>query len=215
MVKKGKKSFGGRLMDNFMDKLAQRFSAQDIIAANTKAEEAEFKHMQDQIREYDECLKEMRELNLKTIEENDKLQKLTEEAVEKIQNADQIKKVAEAALAKIAEIKGEDSAPQMEALQRICDTLEESKEETKKAFDQLEESTHKECVKVFRNVQVITADEVKKQADLLSLKIDNSTETVKTSRTPIIVLLVIAIVLGAANLAASIMNLLGITVTLF
>ena len=39
-------------MDNFMDKLAQKFSAQEMIKANSQAEAEEMKLIQMQVSEY-------------------------------------------------------------------------------------------------------------------------------------------------------------------
>lgn len=55
-------------MDNFMDKLAQRFTAQEMIKANSQAETQELNKVREQIRAYDECLQEMRRINLKNVE---------------------------------------------------------------------------------------------------------------------------------------------------
>lgn len=55
-------------MDNFMDKLAQRFNAQEMIKANSQAETQELNKVREQIRAYDECLQEMRRINLKNVE---------------------------------------------------------------------------------------------------------------------------------------------------
>ncbi len=40
-------------MDNFMDKLAQKFNAQEMIKANSQAEAAEMKKLQLQVAEYE------------------------------------------------------------------------------------------------------------------------------------------------------------------
>lgn len=48
-------------MDTFMDKLAQRLNAQEIIKANTAAETAELSRMKEQIALYEEILKQVRE----------------------------------------------------------------------------------------------------------------------------------------------------------
>ena len=40
-------------MDNFMDKLAQKFNAQEMIKANSAAEAAENKRMQEQLAAYE------------------------------------------------------------------------------------------------------------------------------------------------------------------
>lgn len=58
-------------MDMFMDKLAQKLTAQEIIKANTTAEEGELKRLRDQVEEYDKCLS--------------RLQQILEESAEKLQ----------------------------------------------------------------------------------------------------------------------------------
>ena len=52
--------FGGRWMDTFMDKLAQKLNAQEMIKANSAADAEE---MKNQLREYDECLAQMQQVN--------------------------------------------------------------------------------------------------------------------------------------------------------
>ena len=78
-------------MDNFMDKLAQRFNAQEMIKANSQAEAKELERLRQQTEMYDGYLKEMRSLNLKNVEVAEQItqmagqiQKLTDQAVEKI-----------------------------------------------------------------------------------------------------------------------------------
>ena len=48
-------------MDNFMDKLAQKFSAQEVIKANSQAEAAEMKKLQLQVAEYEKICFSIRE----------------------------------------------------------------------------------------------------------------------------------------------------------
>ncbi len=50
-------------MDTFMDKLAQRLTAQEMIRANTAAETEELNQLRGQIGEYHECLKQMKAVN--------------------------------------------------------------------------------------------------------------------------------------------------------
>lgn len=47
-------------MDTFMDKLAQRLTAQEMIRANTAAETEELNQLRGQVSEYQECLRQMR-----------------------------------------------------------------------------------------------------------------------------------------------------------
>ena len=60
-------------MDNFMDKLAQKFNAQEMIKANSQAEAAEMKKLQLQVAEYEKILQEMRKLNYKNAELTEKI----------------------------------------------------------------------------------------------------------------------------------------------
>ena len=63
-----------------MDKLAQRFNAQEIIKANSQAEAQEIGRLREHLRAYDDCLQEMRKLNLKNVETAEKAQLLTKKA---------------------------------------------------------------------------------------------------------------------------------------
>ena len=51
-------------MDNFIDKLAQKFTAGEVIRANQAAEEQELRRLRQQVAEYENCLQEMRKLQL-------------------------------------------------------------------------------------------------------------------------------------------------------
>lgn len=50
-------------MDSFIDKLAQKFTAQEIIKANSSAEAAELKRAREQVQQYEACLEEMKNVN--------------------------------------------------------------------------------------------------------------------------------------------------------
>lgn len=54
--------FGGKKMDTFMEKLAHRLTAQEMIRANTAAEAEEVNHLKEQVRDYHECLAQMENL---------------------------------------------------------------------------------------------------------------------------------------------------------
>ena len=64
-------------MDMFMDKLAQKLTAQEIIRANTAADVEELNKLKNQIAEYNECLAKLQKLiddgagKLAEIREND------------------------------------------------------------------------------------------------------------------------------------------------
>lgn len=78
-------------MDMFMDKLAQKLTAQEIIKANTTAETEELNRLRNQIEEYDRCLERLQQLLDEGAEklqggatENSEINLFTEESMEKI-----------------------------------------------------------------------------------------------------------------------------------
>ena len=90
---------GGEQMDMFIDKLAQKFTAQEIIKANTTAEAEELKNLREQVEQYTACL--------------DKLKKLVDESAEKLQGneacSEEIQRLVEESIVKIQAIQ-QDSA---------------------------------------------------------------------------------------------------------
>lgn len=126
-------------MDNFMDKLAQRLTAQEMIKANSAADAAELERLQKQLAQYDACLQEMRKLSLNNTENTDKINALLDESLSKIQ-------AYEASQSGIIEV-----------------INEKANECVEKAND----FVHKENVKVYRNIQAVVVDEAKKQTEAL------------------------------------------------
>lgn len=126
-------------MDNFMDKLAQRLTAQEMIKANSAADAAELERLQKQLAQYDACLQEMRKLSLNNTENTDKINVLLDESISKIQ-------AYEASQSGIIEVINEKAN---ECVERTNDFV------------------HKENVKVYRNVQAVVVDESKKHTEAL------------------------------------------------
>lgn len=63
-------------MDNFIDKLAQKFTANEMIRANSQAEAKEIKRLKEQVEKYEAILQEMKQLNLKNVESAGKVSEL-------------------------------------------------------------------------------------------------------------------------------------------
>lgn len=79
-------------MDNFMDKITQKLNSQDMIRANAAADAAELENLEnqvtvfkEQIEKYDDCLQEMRQLNLRNIESAKEVKDLTRQAGESLE----------------------------------------------------------------------------------------------------------------------------------
>lgn len=77
-------------MDNFMDKLAQKFNAQEMIKANAQAEATEMQRLQEQVAAYESILQDMRKLNYKNSELTDKIYALVDESINKMQGTQRI-----------------------------------------------------------------------------------------------------------------------------
>lgn len=205
-------------MDMFMDKLAQKLNAQEIIRANSAADAEEMNKLKNQVEEYNDCLA--------------RLQKLIEEGTARLQSSQaesaDVKRLAEESIGKIQAIQQdstgfEELGKRLEQLEKITaelgngleqlkqDTaglgvefgelkknigelgsssgkLEERIKELGSGFDTVEkglggleegfqrlekgvqeqigtadENVHKECVKVYRNVQAVVVEESEKQ----------------------------------------------------
>lgn len=157
-----------------MDKLAQKFSAQEMIKANSQAETEELKRLQLQVSEYEKILQEMRKLNYKNTELAEKLELMIGENAGKIQSmkedeqqliaalrdlTDEQTRNREAEIARKAEEQLEREQTQVQQKQidisAITDLLESK-------FQKSDDFVHKENVKVYRNVQAVVVDEIKR-----------------------------------------------------
>lgn len=135
-------------MDTFMDKLVQKRNAQGMIDANTAADAAKMEMLQRQVAEYELLLQEMRKVNIKTVE-----------------NMEQMQRAIEASFRKIEEFQvGNDAYAATESL------LADMKKQMEESFRRSDDFFHKECVKVYRNVQASTTEELNKQTDVLTAK---------------------------------------------
>ena len=173
-------------MDNFMDKIAQKLNSQELIRANAAADAAELESLEkqlaifkEQMDKYDDCIQEMRKLNLKNIESAQGVQNLADTANEKLgqtvgeveaESVSRIKQTSEVSiaginqalsesLAKIAEIK-ENS----DNLEQITENMSGLQTKLEELFRNLEDFLHTDNVKVYRNVQASVVEELEKQA---------------------------------------------------
>ena len=155
-----------------MDKLAQRLNAQEIIKANTAAETEELNKLRNRVTEYNECL--------------DKLSALIESSSAKLEGAQvdntDVKAVAESIQSSVDAVKviAEGIQSSVDILKKdiewkssdIDTLLKESMEKIASMQQGIEamvassgENVHKECVKVYRNVQAVVVEESAKQTD--------------------------------------------------
>lgn len=149
-------------MDNFIDKLAQKFTAGEVIKANSVAEERELKRLRQQVAEYENCLQEMRKVqmintqtaqnlhdlmvesaeNLRSLtkESTDSFQNLTKESTDTVQkvtaeSTESFQKLTAESMAKIADIQLESEAQKAESKKTV--------ENAALAMEQMEEKVVK------------------------------------------------------------------------
>ena len=125
-------------MDTFIDKLAQKKNAQEMIRANSAAEAAKMEQMQKQMKAYDELMQEIRRVNIKTAENVDHVQDMLAQCVEKLEALEAGSGQAEDVEKQLAGIKS-----------LLGERIAQSEE-----FN----------VKVYRNVQAAFTEELEKQS---------------------------------------------------
>lgn len=212
------------IMDNFMEKLTHKFSATDLIKANSQADAAELESKKEQIMRFesqmekvDNALSDIRELNLRNVESAQEVQNLAKASSEKItqtvgtlesESVSRIKetsdlsiaginKTVDESIAKIEQIRG--AAENTEALNESLNALSDK---LVKMRGEMEEYLHTDHVKIYRNVQVSMNEEFEKRtAEIIAAT---------KKKGAIVPLEVIILLLVAADLAINVLKLLGI-----
>lgn len=211
-------------MDMFMDKLAQKLTAQEIIKANTAADIEELNKLKNQVGEYNECLARLQKMiddaSLKLTgaqAHSDEVDGLLREILEGVQalgrNLEDIGKEQENLAQRIADA-DKSTAWQMELVSKNMgeklDNLAVQMEEQvagklAERFEAVEDSVHKECVRVYRNVQAVVAEEGEKQS---AASAQAGTSKKKTSA--ILGVAVTAMVLSLAGVVLQVLNMLNV-----
>lgn len=198
-------------MDNFMDKLAQKLNAQEMIKANSAADAAQMSRMQSQMAEYDAALQEIRKLGLKNAEAADKLNELINESGKRM---DELTKES---LAKIEDIQKQDNTEQLEKklqennalleekLNGLAESIQNNRKEIEELLKKTEEYVHTEDVKVYRNVQAVVVEEAEKHTEVFSAA--QSAASKKT--TAILVISIISMLGVAADVVLNLLKLLN------
>lgn len=160
-------------MDMFMDKLAQKLTAQEMIKANTAADTEELNRLKSRVADYNECLEKLQKLidegsakleNVQTVNGSE-INRLVEESIQKIKALQQDTRGLEQLQKALTE--------QLDAMDknisaRLEETLKsQSGEQLSEKLDGMEENVHRECVKVYRNVQAVIVEENGKQNTMI------------------------------------------------
>lgn len=183
-------------MDTFIDKLAQKRNAQEMIRANSAAEAAKMEQMQKQLQAYDEIMQEIRRVNIKTAENVENMRGLLAQCVEKLESV------------KTEEGTEEDARKQLEAVSGLLEQqLESIRGSLEERHAQTEDFVHKENVKVYRNVQAAFTEELEKQN---RLEQENQAAKGKTTSPLLVAVLIGVLVDIAVNLIPLVLQLTNV-----
>ena len=159
-----------------MDKLAQKLNAQEMIKANSAADAEEMDQLKSQLREYDECLAQMQQVNKELKAINQEMEKLMSETI-----APEVTKLSEEGVAALQKLQqenteklealGQQYTAKLEELQQSTEVLDELQKHVDEKLSTTEENVHKECVKVYRNVQAVVVEENEKQTEAIAAKV--------------------------------------------
>ena len=189
-------------MDNFIDKLAQKFTAGEVIKANQAAEEGELRRLREQVAEYERCLQEMRKLQMRNTEAAESLKELLEQS-----KAD-IRGLADESLNKITRLTASEGSDKRieETLDKLMATAEKNQKEIAEWFRQADDFLHKENVKVYRNVQAVVTEESKTGREAILAAQDS---TAKKYYKKMLWVMVLTFLAAAAGVIIQVMDLGG------
>lgn len=223
-------------MDNFMDKIAQKLGAQEAIRANAAADAAQIERLEAQVEQYDACMKEMRKLNLKNIENEQKLKEMLEDGSKQLkdamdknseqletlleQNGAKIQSLADECIEKIKSTQNEtwdeaqnavaDAKESADEVRKLLEELKEAnagdKEKLEEWFKQSDEHVHKENVKVYRNVQAAVVEELEKQTQAIL----SSQQQMAAKNKKLFVVSIVTLLAALGNLGVLVAHLMGL-----
>ncbi len=198
-------------MDSFIDRHANKLSAQEMIKANEAAEAAHREQIEKQNKQYAEEISVLRQ-NAQNLENR----------LNDIEGA--LKELSDKATSSEGNVHGVDSA------------IGDLRENLEKRLDKSDETTHDVGVRIYRNVQASVIDEQKKQLDEIREDFKKQLDSIRgefsvllrrldTTRTQLeegykdnnsnrnkgfIPLAVIILLISLANLAINILRILGL-----
>ena len=146
-------------MDNFMDKLAKRFNAGEMIRANAQAEARDMKRLQERTAEYENMMREMRRLNLKNVEVTEQVQQLIQCGIEQFEGYG----TSENAVGR-----------KMEELQGDLTSMKEELLDNESAMEHLLEDLHRELSEMNQGIGNIRTDLAEMNQEIGSVRTDLS-----------------------------------------
>lgn len=145
-------------MDNFMDKLAKRFNAGEMIKANAQAEAREMRMMQERAAEYERMMQEMRRLNLKNVELTEQVQQLIQCGIEQFEGYNSSEEILGNKIARAAVMMKDSSESARDEIDNIVnDNMKQIQLELQNTLQILEEriSTGHDMDEAFERLETV------------------------------------------------------------
>lgn len=198
-------------MDTFIDKIAQKRNAQEMIRANMTAEVVKMEQMQEQVQEhmqeqikaydehiqeqmkaYDEHMQEHMKANDELMQEIRQVNLQTAANVSEVQDVLKVQEVLKECISRLETLQTQQVSEKTEKAEINGQELAKIRELLEEKFKQSDDFLHRENVKVYRNVQAAVAEELGKQTEELK----RSQEQNRGSRAivPISVLILIGVI---------------------
>ncbi|MBQ7934077.1 MAG: hypothetical protein IJ327_04750 [Lachnospiraceae bacterium] len=220
-------------MDSFVDKLAHRLTAQEMIKANSAAETEEMNKLKSQVERYHECLKQMEQLigEMAAIEQrvNGALEQPVSEKLQAMveSSAAQMARVAEGSMTRVSELAensmsqvkqvtetgvahmqalAEESLAKLEGFRQDALSTEVVQEVVDTRLDKTDENLHKECVKVYRNIQAVIAEENTKTSE----NVQDSMHVLNGRLNGVLSVAIMALIMSSAGVILQVLSLLGV-----
>ncbi len=173
-------------MDTFIDKLAQKFTAGEVIKGNAAAEAKEIAKLREQVENYENLLQEMKLVNLKNMESAQKVADLAESSIESVKQ--------------ICEGSSKEAGADKEYVSEL--------------FDKTNDTIHKENIRVYRNVQAAVNDGLEAQTKSILDKQDEIAKQQglesKSHATFTTVISIVTLVAVLADIAINVLRILHI-----
>ena len=188
-------------MDIFIDKLAQKISASEMIKANTIAEAKEINSLKAKIEGYEDLLSEVRRLNLKNMESAEVLNEIIDGNTSFAGKMSELIEKSEENIAKLEEL----------ANNANCESEEDdavNKEYVKEVVDTAVDLIHQDEVRVYRNVQASVNESIGEQTGVIIEAIQNAKN--KQKNTFLNVMSIVLLIAVLTDVALKILDIVGI-----
>lgn len=199
-------------MDFFTEKLAEHWGSKEMIKANSQAEAEEMRRMETEMEEYKAILEQMRVVGEQNAQMTAHMTQLadrmdmvlnTERESGPSASTEELKQEIQREMQELSDTMQASLRKSEDFMESSMRTLQASLEEKLAAQD---ENSHRENVKVFRNVQAVVVDEIKAQTGELELSNRVLMKKLRGCKS----LMVVSVVLASVSLAFSVCDSLGL-----